>query len=67
MNEPKKSMVVRCNSCLAILTEPGALLFTPPDAIGQCLKIHWCVRCYRKYTQLGDDEEIMASGSGETT
>ena len=49
MDEPiaKPPMVVRCNWCLAVLTEPGALLFTPPDpATNQCFKIHLCTLCY---------------------
>jgi len=39
-------MIVRCNWCLAILTEPGALLFTPPDNEGTCTKLHLCRECY---------------------
>ena len=46
VNEPKKPMVVRCNWCLAILTEPGALVFTTPDEAGRCNKIHVCVGCW---------------------
>ena len=41
----KPALVVRCNWCLAVLTEPGALLFTPHDAVGQCAKIHIGVNC----------------------
>jgi hypothetical protein len=40
-------MVIRCGWCFAILTTPGALLFTPPDDIGRCFKIHLCVKCYQ--------------------
>ena len=29
-----KPLVVRCNWCFAILEEPGALVFTPPDPHG---------------------------------
>jgi hypothetical protein len=43
-----KPMVVRCNWCFAILEEPGALVFTPPDGAGQCTKIHVCVDCYKR-------------------
>ncbi len=40
------AMIVRCNWCLAILTEPGALLFTPIDRVTlQCTKIHIGVNC----------------------
>ena len=53
MNEPKKPMVVRCNWCLAILTEPGALVFTPPDEVGRCNKIHVCVGCYARVIHPG--------------
>jgi hypothetical protein len=45
-----KAMVIRCNWCLAALTEPGALLFTPPTAYGECRKIHLCVSCYERMT-----------------
>ena len=48
VNEPKNPMVVRCNWCLAILTEPGALVFTPPDEVGRCNKVHVCVGCYAR-------------------
>jgi len=41
-------MIVRCNWCLAILTEPGALLFTPPDNEGTCTKVHLCRECYER-------------------
>jgi len=58
MSEPtQKPMVVRCNWCLAILTEPGALVFTPPDAAGQCVKIHVCVGCYARVIQPGPDRQ----------
>ena len=43
-----KPLVVRCNWCFAILEEPGALVFTPPDPHGQCKKIHVCVGCYAR-------------------
>jgi|HubBroStandDraft_2_1064218.scaffolds.fasta_scaffold04383_3 hypothetical protein len=49
-SSPKRDgpMIVRCNWCLAILREPGALVFTPPDAIGRCTKIHVCVDCFKR-------------------
>lgn len=42
------AMIVRCNWCFAVLEEPGALVFTPPDKIGQCIKIHVCVECFKR-------------------
>lgn len=41
-------MIVRCNWCFAVLEEPGALVFTPPDRLGQCTKIHVCVECFKR-------------------
>ena len=31
-----------------VLEEPGALVFTPPDRLGQCTKIHVCVECFKR-------------------
>jgi hypothetical protein len=45
--EPKTvGLIIRCNWCAAILEHPGALLFTPPDRVGQCVKIHLCSGCF---------------------
>jgi hypothetical protein len=51
-NSPE-SMVVRCNWCFAVLDKPGALLFSPPDRVGQCAKIHVCVACYKRVLNSG--------------
>jgi hypothetical protein len=48
-----KPMVVRCNWCLGILEQPGALVFTPPDEAGLCIKIHVCVACYARVIHPG--------------
>jgi hypothetical protein len=36
-----------CDSCSARLTEPGAVVLTPPTATGLCRKLHLCVDCFR--------------------
>lgn len=36
----------RCDWCGAELTEPGAILFGPPDASDKVRKRHLCVECY---------------------
>lgn len=38
-------MLLHCDVCGRILTEPGALLFSPP-ANGTCSKWHICVTCF---------------------
>ena len=35
-----------CYICKKELKEFGALLFSPPDEIGQCSKTHLCEKCY---------------------
>jgi hypothetical protein len=35
-----------CDSCSARLTEPGAVVLTPPMATGLCRKLHLCVSCF---------------------
>lgn len=39
-------LAVWCNWCQAPITEPGGLVFGPPDGTGRCLKRHICRRCY---------------------
>jgi hypothetical protein len=35
-----------CRICREPLTEPGALLFSPPNEGDECAKEHFCKRCY---------------------
>ena len=35
-----------CDSCSLRLTEPGAVVLTPPGAMGLCRKMHLCVGCF---------------------
>lgn len=44
----QSTMIIRCGWCFTILEEPGALVFTPPDKLGQCTKIHVCVDCFKR-------------------
>lgn len=39
---------IPCDKCGEVLSEPGALLFSPPDASSQCTKIHLCVWCWQE-------------------
>lgn len=43
-----KGLVIKCNKCYGVLDSPGALMFTPPDQLGQCTKLHLCVFCWRE-------------------
>lgn len=45
-DQPRAGFVVTCFYCNEHLTEPGALLFGPPDDEGTVIKRHICVRCY---------------------
>jgi len=36
-----------CDSCSNRLTEPGAVVLSPPTATGLCRKLHLCVECFR--------------------
>lgn len=37
---------IDCMICEEALTEPGALLFSPPDVWSACRKLHLCNDCY---------------------
>lgn len=37
-----------CDFCKLELTEPGGLLFSPPNGRDQVWKYHVCVTCYAK-------------------
>jgi hypothetical protein len=43
---PEASWPPSCDGCGDPLTEPGALVFSPPNLSGQCWKKHLCTRCY---------------------
>lgn len=46
---------VSCDYCGKPLTEPGALMFSPPDPrTRQCLKLHVCVLCWRSVEGLAE-------------
>jgi hypothetical protein len=40
------SITVQCRRCGDELSEPGALLFSPPDRMDEVVKIHLCGSCY---------------------
>ena len=40
------SIEVKCFTCGEGLTEPGALVFSPPHEGGQVFKFHICTGCY---------------------
>ena len=42
---------VHCDVCEKELSEPGALLFGPPNDVARTLKRHLCVSCYRHLEQ----------------
>lgn len=35
-----------CDGCRVPLTEPGGLVFSPPNEHDECTKSHLCVECY---------------------
>lgn len=37
---------VECDMCDDELTEPGALMFAPPNEMGVCRKLHLCRKCW---------------------
>ena len=41
------SIKVICR-CGKELNEPGAILWSPPDKEGKCVKTHICKECYEK-------------------
>jgi hypothetical protein len=42
-----KGLEIQCVRCAGFLTEPGALIFSPPDKDGFCNKFHYCTSCYK--------------------
>ena len=41
-------MIITCDFCHKVLTEPGGLLFSPPDKDGMVRKKHICKGCFDK-------------------
>lgn len=35
-----------CDKCSTTLTEPGAVILTPPNGLGRCTQGHLCVSCF---------------------
>lgn len=49
-SKPKKieqGLQIACDRCRELLTEQGALIFSPPEN-GVCKKMHICKKCYNK-------------------
>ena len=48
----KKSWSIRCELCQMELSEPGALIFSPPengmDGAGRVRKYHVCLKCWEE-------------------
>ena len=42
----QKELIIKCSICKTKITDPGALLFTPPDYEDMCKKTHLCLKCY---------------------
>lgn len=42
---------INCDYCDKELTEPGALIFSPPDEDGRVWKFHKCVDCWVFYLE----------------
>jgi hypothetical protein len=42
---PRGGLQILCDSCGELLEEPGALLFGPPNALGDSAKRHICKTC----------------------
>lgn len=41
-----------CDYCDEELTEPGALMFAPPNEFAMSRKWHLCVACWRKLLEM---------------
>ncbi len=37
---------MKCSVCSSNYDKPGALLFSPPDSAGKCMKYHICPECF---------------------
>ena len=48
MSAPRPLRWLSCSACDEPLTEPGALLFSPPDESDSCKKLHLCATCYKR-------------------
>jgi len=60
-------MLVKCDRCYLVLTEPGALVFSPPEPDGSlCSKFHLCEDCWNKLRGwLWDSKETEETGAGD--
>lgn len=52
---------INCSACHQTLTEPGGLLFGPPDEEDQSHKQHLCQRCYRLFRDLVSGYTVTAA------
>lgn len=50
----KKDLQIKCYMCKSLITQPGALLFSPPELledngvlIDYCQKFHACIDCFQ--------------------
>jgi hypothetical protein len=50
LHTEQPSLQINCDKCGKPITEPGALLFSPPNN-GVCLKTHICKECYEQPSQ----------------
>jgi len=48
---------VKCDGCWEELTEPGAVVFGPPDQRGRSAKLHICVGCWCRMFPLPAPQE----------
>ena len=53
-----------CDCCSEQLTEAGAILLAPPTAMGTCMKLHLCVRCFKGMVRNWFDVSLLAGLSG---
>ena len=42
-------IIVNCKLCRQQLMEPGAIVLSPPDKSGNCIKLHLCVDCWERF------------------
>lgn len=50
---------VICNRCEEEMDSPGALVFSPPDREGGCLKIHICRVCWGHVLFVASGDDMM--------
>jgi hypothetical protein len=52
----KTGLEIYCEVCRELITEQGALIFSPPQR-GMCGKHHFCRKCYYKLYDVWRDLE----------